>query len=53
MVTLEGSKSIKIRQCNDNLAVVDEWPLFSGAVIEGFHCMSIWWEIMEANDGLP
>ncbi len=34
----EGSKSIKIRQCNENLAIVDEWPLFRGAVIEEFHC---------------
>ncbi len=41
MATLEGSKSIKIRQCNENLAVVDEWPLFRGAVIEEFHCIQI------------
>ncbi len=33
-----GSKSIKIRQCNENLDVVDEWPLFRGAVIEEFQC---------------
>ncbi len=38
MATLEGSKSIKIRQCNENLAVVDEWPLVREAVIEEFHC---------------
>ncbi len=38
VVTLQGSKSIKIRQCNENSAIVDEWPLFRGAVIEGFHC---------------
>ncbi len=40
MAALEGSKSIKIRQCNENLAIVDEWPLFRGAVIQGFHCIS-------------
>ncbi len=40
VAALEGSKSIKIRQCNDNLAVVDQWPLFRGAVIEEFHCSS-------------
>ncbi len=38
MAALEGSKTIKIRQCNENLAIVDEWPLFRGAVIEEFHC---------------
>ncbi len=30
------------RPCNENLAVVDEWPLFSGAVIEEFHCVYIY-----------
>ncbi len=39
MAALEGSKSIEIRQCNENLAVVDESPLFRGAVIQGFHCI--------------
>ncbi len=39
MAALEGSKSIKIRQCNENLALVDEWPLFRGTVIEEFHCI--------------
>ncbi len=41
VAALEGSKSIKIRQCNENLAVVDEWPLFRGAVIQWFHCTLI------------
>ncbi len=39
VAALEGSKSVEIRQCNENLAVVDEWPLFRGAVIEEFHCI--------------
>ncbi len=39
MTALDGSKSIKIRQCNENLAIVDEWPLFRGVVIEEFHCI--------------
>ncbi len=38
VATLEGSKSIKICQCNENLAVVDECLLFRGAIIEEFHC---------------
>ncbi len=38
VAALEGSKSIKICQCNENLAIVDERPLFRGAVIQGFHC---------------
>ncbi len=37
MASHEGSKSIKIRQCNENLTVVDEWSLFRGAIIEEFH----------------
>ncbi len=40
MAAPDGSKSIKILQCNENLAVVDEWPLFRGAVIEEFHCIT-------------
>ncbi len=43
VAAFEGSKSIKIHQCNENLAVVDEWPLFRGAVIQGFHCMHRPW----------
>ncbi len=39
VAAFEGSKSIKICQCNENLAVVDEWPLFRGAIIQEFHCI--------------
>ncbi len=41
VAALEGSKSIKIRQCIEILAIVDEWPLFRGAAIEEFHCTII------------
>ncbi len=39
MAALQGSKSIKICQCSQKLADVDEWPLFRWAVIEEFHCI--------------
>ncbi len=38
MATFDGSASVKICQCNENLAVVDERLLFRGAVTEEFHC---------------
>ncbi len=39
MAALEGSKSTKICQCNENMDVVDECLLFRAAVIEEFHCI--------------
>ncbi len=36
---MDSYQEFKIHQCNENLAVVDQWLLFGGAVIE-FHSNS-------------
>ncbi len=36
VAALEGNKSIKIHQCNENLAVVEKWPLFMGPLLRSF-----------------
>ncbi len=45
MAALEGSKSIKIRQYNDNLAIVDERLLLRSFTVVVFHVFFIHTEI--------